>query len=218
MKKILLLVFLVMLVFCGGCNILGWILAPGPYDRKYTPEYKIKDHAKDKVMVVIDRDAGGEFGIKMRSQLRDAIGTLLVARAGVNKKYLEVRSEIDTLKQTNGASLNYSPAQLGAEAGVGLVLYTHVLNYKLYPSGPQGFFIGSLDTATVIIDVEKKKVVWPADGNAKIVRMQVGIENEGKDDTVEKLMTSTAHGIVRYLYPIRHRYFKTSMEKVSYSN
>ncbi len=215
MKKTLLVLVLLLLFFCCGCNIVGWIVAPGPYDRRVTPEFKIKDHAKDMVMVVIDQSAGNDSGIRMRSELRDAIGTLLVARAGVNKKYLVVRSEIDAMKQSNGNYLNYSPIEIAAKAGAGLALYTRILSYKLHPSGPSGYFIGSLDTASVIIDVEQEKVVWPTDEKPKIVRMEVAIESKGKEDTAEKLMTSTAHGIVRYLYPIRHRHFKTSLEKIN---
>lgn len=216
MKKISLFLVLGLLIFCCGCNVIGWIIAPGPYDRKVPAEFEIKNHTDENVMVIVDQIAGSDSGIFMRQKLSDIIGTMLVTRAGVKKKYLFVQSEVETMRKSDGDYLNYSPIKVAVQAGVGLVVYTRILDYKLYPSGPKGYYIGSLDTGSVIIDVEQEKVVWPADGNPRVVRMEVGIESKGKNETLEKLLSSTAHGIVRHLYDIRVLHFKTSLEKVSY--
>ena len=207
-----------MILFCGGCgDLIGWVITPGPYDRKVTAEFKIKDRADEKVMVFVDQVSGSpDIGIEKRAELRDAIGALLVNRAGVKRKYLVIKSEDDVIRSGGGGYLNYSPVKIATEAGAGLVLYTRVLDYKLYESGPKGYYIGSLYTGSVIYDTKQKKVVWPSDGKARVVRMEVGMESKGEDETVEKLITSTAHGIVRHLYNIRYQHFKTSLEKVSY--
>lgn len=218
MRKVLFCFLVFVLLFCSGCgDIIGWIITPGPYDRKIPAEFKIKDRAKEKVMVFVDQIGGSaDIGVHKRAELRDAIGTLLVTRAGVKRKYLVIKSEVDVIRSSSGGYLNYSPIKIAAEAGAGLVLYTRVLDYKLFPSGPKGFYIGSLDTGSVIYDTKLEKIVWPLDGKPKVVRMEVDIESRGEEETIEKLMTSTAHGIVRHLYNIRYQQFKTSLEKVSY--
>jgi len=218
MRKVLFCFLVFVLLFCSGCgDILGWIITPGPYDRKIPAEFKIKDRADEKVMVFVDQVIGsGDIGVQKRAELRDAIGALLVTRAGVKRKYLLIKSEVDMIGNGGGGYLNYSPIKIAAEAGAGLVLYTRILDHKLFQSGPKGFYIGLLDTGSVIYDTKLEKVVWPLDGKPKVVRMEVDIENEGKEETIEKLMTSTAHGIVRNLYNIRYQNFKTSLEKVSY--
>jgi hypothetical protein len=218
MRKVLFCFLVFVLLFCSGCgDIIGWIITPGPYDRKIPAEFKIKDRADEKVMVFVDQVSGsGDIGVQKRAELRDAIGALLVTRAGVKRKYLVIKSEQDMIGNGGGGYLNYSPIKIAADAGAGLLLYTRVLGHKLFPSGPKGFYIGSLDTGSVIYDTKLEKVVWPLDGKPKVVRMEVDIENEGKEETIEKLMTSTAHGIVRNLYNIRYQNFKTSLEKVSY--
>jgi hypothetical protein len=214
MRKFICFLFLVLVLFCGGCDILGWIINDGPYDRKVTAEFKIKDRADEKVMVFVDQAAGSDAGIQLRAELRDAISTFLVDRAGVKRKYLVVESEVDIMRRSGGSYLNYKPTKIALDAGAGLILYTRILDYKLYQSGPKGYYIGSLTTASVIIDSKLEKIVWPADGQAKVVKMEVGIESQGKDETDSKLMTSTAHGIVRHLYNIRYQHFRTSLEKV----
>jgi len=218
MRKVLFCFLVFVLLFCSGCgDIIGWIITPGPYDRKISPDFKIKDRAKEKVMVFVDQVSGsGDIGVQKRAELRDTIGALLVKRAGVKRKYMIIKSEVDMIDSGGAGYLNYSPIKIAAEAGAGLVLYTRVLEHKLFPSGPKGFYIGSLDTGSVIYDTKLERVVWPLDGKPKVVRMEVAIENKGEEETIEKLMTSTAHGIVRHLYNIRYQNFKTSLEKVSY--
>jgi len=214
MRKVFL--FLILFLFCGGCDIVGWIINPGPYDRKVPAEFKIKDRGKEKILVFVDQEGGNDVGISLRSEVRDAICTMLVSRAGVNNKYLVVESESDIISKGRGGYLNYDPLKIASYSGAGLILYTQILDYKLYQSGPKDYYIGSLDTASVIIDTGLKKVVWPADGKPRVVRMEVGIESKGEKETIEKLVTSTAHGIVRYLYNIRYQQFETYLEKVNY--
>ena len=220
MRKVLFCFLVFVLLFCSGCgDIIGLFITPGPYDRKIPAEFKIKDRADEKVMVFVDQVLGTgspDIGVGKRADLRDAIGTLLVTRAVVKGKYMVIKPEKDMIANGGAGYLSYSPIKIAADAGAGLVLYTRVLGYKLFPSGPKGFYIGALDTGSVIYDTKLERVVWPLDGRPKVVRMEVAIENKGEEQTVEKLMTSTAHGIVRHLYNIRYRYFKTSLEKVSY--
>jgi len=214
MRKILYL--LVFALFCGGCDIVSWIITPGPYDRKITAEFKIKDRADEKVMVFVDQIGGGDVGLRVRKDLGDAVSTLLVSRAGVNRKYLVASSELDAIRQ--GGYLNSSPSEvvsMASKAGAGLVLYTRILDHKLSASRMKGYYTGSLDTGSVILDCQTGKVVWPVNGGPKVVRMEVAIESKGREATVEKLLTSTAHGIVRHLYNIRVRHFRTSLEKVT---
>jgi len=207
------LISLVVLLVCAGCNVFGFLASPAPYDRILPAEFKIKDRAKEKVLVVVDQSGGISTGLFASSDLKDAISVMLVKRAGVKNKYLV------NLSAGEGGSvggLGFSPAKAGADAGAGLVLYTRILDYKLYPSGPEGYYIGRLYTGSVVLDSKTEKVVWPIDGRAKIIKMEVGIESRGQQETIDKLITSTAHGISRYLYDIRYPKFKTSLEKVPY--
>ncbi|MBW8016603.1 MAG: hypothetical protein FVQ82_10475 [Planctomycetes bacterium] len=214
MRKVIFFLFFVLL--CGGCDIVGWIVNPGPYDIKVTAEFKIKSRANEKVMVFVDQISGADVGIPMREDIRDAICAFLINRAGVKRKYLVIESEANIIRNYGAGYRNYDAVKIASDLKAGLLLYTRILDYKLYPSAHKGYYTGSLDTASVIYDVSLKKVVWPADGKPRVVRMEVLTESRGEKETIEKLMTSTAHGIVRHLYNIKRPHFKTSLEKVTY--
>ena len=70
----------------------------------------------------------------------------------------------------------------------------------------------------MLIDSASGEVLWPTDGEPKLIRMAVDLETRGRNETQGRLVSATAHGIVRHLYDIRVRYFKTSAEQVQYDS
>ena len=207
------------LVFGGGCNILGWVVNPGPYDRKVTAEFDIKERAADRILVVVDESPGNGGGsVIVRKKLALAVETLLVERAKVDEKYIVSQEDMEFLGNVGSDYHRASPVNIASQLGAGLVLYVKIVNYKLYASGPEDYYVGSLMSRCVLIDSASGEVLWPTDGEPKLIRMAVDLETRGRNETQGRLVSATAHGIVRYLYDIRVRYFKTSAEQVQYDS
>jgi len=219
-NRLLVVLVLLLLLICGiGCDLAGLVVNPGPYDRKVPAEFDIKDNADRKIVVVADQAAGlGGTVVPVRKKLAEGVETLLIERAGVKKKYIVSQKDMEFLGSYGSDFHKSSPVNVASQLGAGLVLYVKIVNYNLYPSGPKDYYVGSLISRSVLIDSQSGEVVWPVDGEPKLLRMAIDLETRGREQTQAKLIAATAHGIVRYLYDIRVRYFKTSAEQVQYDS
>lgn len=216
-KKTIIILISLPFVFCGGCKLAALAVTPGPYDRKVPAEYNIKDRQDDKILVIVEESAGVRAGLVFREELAKAFNARLLGMVKLKRENVIVCKESDYFKKNGKMFSQVSPMQIGRDLGAGMVLYVNVINFELRPSGMEDLFLGSLAVRSMLVDANEKKILWPADGNPRLIRMAIDIETKGAGQVKEKLFSSTAHGVLRYLYDVRVRHFKTSAEQRQYN-
>ncbi len=217
--KIYIFVFLAFLstFYFGGCEIIGFIASPTYHEQKIPAQYKLKDHAKQGILVFVDKAPASGAQAALQADLSDMIGTFLVKKAGVKSKYIVSYQEISQLQAQRKDFARLSPVQVGDILDVGLVLYVLIENYSLYRIADHDYHNGSLFTRSVLFDVSASRVLWPLDGDGKAVKAVVEFENKGRKAALDRLTTTTAHCISRYLYDCSRAVFKTSAEQRDYN-
>jgi len=218
--KIYIFVFLAFLstFYFGGCEILGVIVSPTHHEQKIPAQYRLKDHAKQGILVFVDKAPASVTQAALQADLSDIIDTFLVKKAGVKSKYIISYREISQLKAQKKDFAELSPVQVGQALDVGLVLYVLIENYSLYKIADHDYYNGSLFTRSVLFDVSASKILWPLDGDGRTVKAVVEFENKGRQAALDRLTTTTAHCISRYLYDCSRARFKTSAEQRDYNS
>lgn len=211
-----LLAFLSTLYF-GGCGILGVLASPTQHEKKIPAQFKLKGHAKQGVLVFVDKAPASGAQAALQEELSDMIETFLVKKAGVKSKYVLSYQEISKLKAQRNDFAKLSPVQIGDALEVGLVLYVLIENYSLYKITDHDYYNGSLFTRSVLIDVSDSTVLWPLSGDGRSLKAVVEFGNKGRQAALDRLNTTIAHCISRYLYDCSKARFKTSAEKRDYN-
>jgi hypothetical protein len=146
------------------------------------------------------------------------IDIFLVKKAGIKSKYIVSYQEISQLQARRKDFAELSPVQVGDALDVGLVLYILIENYSLYAIADHDYYNGSLFTRSVLFDVSASEVLWPLDGDGRTVKAVIEFENKGRKAALDRLTTTTAHCISRYLYNCSRAKFKTSAEQRDYNS
>jgi len=213
-KKLLFAVLMLYFAFYfGGCEVVGLIANPTQNERTVPAEYKLKNNSEQGVLVFVDQAPGSRAEANLRSELSEMIDTFLVRKAGVKNKNIISYKEILNLKAKRSDFSGLSITQIGKELGVSLVLYVLIEEYRLFEITERDYHNGFLATRSVLFDVPTGKILWPRGGDGRVVRAIVEFETKGRKVALDRLTTTTAHCISRYLYDCPFGRFKTSGEQ-----
>ena len=204
--------------YFGRCEIVGVLVSPTPHEQKIPAQYKLKDHDEQGILVFVDKAPASGAQDSIQEDLSDMIDTFLVKKAGVKSKYIVSYREIAQLQAQKKDFAELSPVQVGDALDVGLVLYVLIENYSLYKIPDHDYYNGSLFTRSVLFDVSASEVLWPLDGDGKAIKAVIEFENKGREAALDRLTTTTAHCVSRYLYDCSKARFKTSAERRDYNS
>jgi len=204
MNKVLVLSMVVLVVVscvgCGAGKFLG-ALASTPYsEQKIDPEYKLKDRAGEKVLVYVDSGGGSRAGPDVTAQMSDTIELFLVKKVRVKEEDVLSYRDLGSFQSTKGDLRKFTPSEIGTELGAGLVLYVYISDFSLYELTGPGYYYGSLALRGILFDSASGEVLWPESESGRAVRSVVEAESKGRERAVTRLITATAHGIVRNFY------------------
>lgn len=204
--------------YFGGCEVIGVLASPTHHEKKIPAQYKLKKRAKERILVFVDKAPASGAKASVQQNLSDMIDTFLVKKVGINSKYVISYKEISKFKAENKDFAKLSPVQVGDALDVGLVLYVLIENYNLHKIADHDYYNGFLFTRSVLFDVSTPGVLWPLDGDGEAVKAVVEFENKGREAALDRLTTTIAHCISRYLYDCPKSRFKTSAEKRDYNS
>ena len=184
-------------VCSGGCNIIGFIGSPTAYEKKVPAEYELH-RTESRILVFIDQARSSSVGFHVRGALDAAVIGYLADKVRVDKN--NIIASVGYTPSRVQAYAGLSPAQIGRKAGADLVLYIRIDKYELEQMDRRGYFSGRLVTRSVLVDVDSAKVLWPASQEARLNRIKVELEIDGREAASNRLMSGAAHCITRYFY------------------
>ena len=194
----------------GGCNIVGFLASPAPYDRKVSAEFDLSSRMQEGIVVIVDQPRGSRARVGFDLKLEETIKEYLAQKAGIKRKYL---IEYDKSLLSAGGGVNrLSPLEIASAGGAGLVLYVRIEDYGLYEIGPKDYYKGSLVTRSVLLEAGSGDILWPESGDGRVVRTMVEVETNGAEMVLTRLRSATSHCISRSLYDCRKTHYRTSDE------
>lgn len=206
---------IVAIMYCGGCNVAGFIANPTSHEKKVPAEYNLRG-SDQKIMVYVDEGRATRAGFNFRAQLDDMIRIYLAKRVGLKKDLFVQYGDYLPSRESAIADDQASPAQIGAKAGADIVLYVRIEKFVINQMDEQGYFNGSLATRSLLIRTSDDQVLWPLDKGGKIVRVNVPFEKDGSEKTLDILARSMAHCITRYLYNCPGDEYRSGYEQTEY--
>ena len=217
MNRAAVLFILTALGLCSGCQIIGILFTPTPFEKKIPAEYEFSRKAEDGVLVLVQQPAWLNVQTDLRPGLTDAVNILLRKKAKVNKKAIIDYDRLVEFRRSHSDFSSLTPRQVGDALGVKTVLVIIIENYVLSDLPIDGYYEGlqkgELDVRSYLLDVAGGEVLWPTDSESKLVRLQLEAERGGKEACAARLSRAAAHCIVRYFYDCRKDKFRTWGER-----
>jgi hypothetical protein len=202
-----------LVVWSGGCNVIGFIASPTAYEKKVPAEYELH-RTESRILVFVDQARSSSVGFHVRGALDAAVIGYLADKVRVDKN--NIIAPVGYTSSRVQAYAGLSPAQIGQKAGADLVLYIRIDKYELEQMDRRGYFNGSMVTRSVLVDVDSAKVLWPASQEARLNRIKVELETGGREAALNRLMSGSAHCITRYFYNCPGPRFRWGDEQKEY--
>lgn len=202
-------VMAVFLSMLSGCNIIGFLMSPGAFEKKTVPAYDLKAQQDRKVMIWIEcpRSAGADFDLQ---QTMAAVFEQTLIEKGEFEPESIILPPVDN-SDTGRLDLMKTARSLGA----GYVLLVHVDLYSIDSLRVRNYYSGEIVTRAVLQNTDLGDRVWPSQPQGKMVHIAVEIEADGRDALVNRLTSAAAHCTLRNLYPCDKLKFKHPDERIS---
>jgi len=206
-RKSLIIVVLLALIVNSGCDVFGFLANSGPFEEKIQPQYDLRKQQDRKILLWVECSRSSGVDYDVQEKLMATCQVYLTKEVKINPENIILQqptSENETL---------LDPVKVAQGLGAGYVLLIQVEDYGLGPIGTQTCYSGEMVTRTVLMDTDLSMAVWPKDPVGKVVHIDVDMETKGRDAALSRLVSSTAHCILRYLHPCEKLKFKTLDEK-----
>lgn len=199
-SKIFVLILGVAAVAASGCN-------PGLYG-KIPPAYDLVENQDKKILIMIESPRYVAADVDAPEKLAAAVQNKLI-KAKVKPQ------NVILPKDASPASV-LSPMQAGQQAGAGLVLFVRIEDYELLPISVRDFYSARMLTRAVLISAEDNAQLWPTDGRqGKLHDIVIEMGKGGREAVLTQMTESTAHCILRNLYPIEKLHYRNSDERIA---
>lgn len=205
-SKAALMMLLGGLLVLAGCNVFGFLTQPGPFEEKVPPQYDLVGQQDRKILLLIEcpRSSGVDYDVKQK--LMHSFDKYLRSQMKIQPENL-----VFAPPQT-GLTLTQDPVKMARELQAGYVLLIQVDKYELAPLSPAKYFAGQIISQAVLMDTELDMAVWPKGSGGKIIHVGVDLETESREMALTRLTSTTAHCVLRYLYPCKKIGFKSADE------
>ena len=213
--RITVIACLVMALFCGGCNVMGFIAAPSAYERKVPAEYDLRERQDEKILVFVDGTKGGNSSLDFRMDLSEGIVNDLVKKVRISKENLIGYDEIEPLRQSRQDFDTLLPGNVGNVLDAGLVLYLQIVDYGLYGKSQERYYTGTFVSRCVVIESATGKILWPDDRKGRYVRARVELDID-RESVNERLITAASHITTRCFYNVPWPKYESSDEPLEY--
>jgi hypothetical protein len=196
-KLTLYVVFMVQIVLCQGCNVLGFLASPGPFEQKLPPQCEIKKVTSGKILVWVEALPGSGASAEVTEKLHQALKTRLTKKAGISKKDLLTMDPLFT----SAYNPSQKPEEIGRKAGAGSVLYVRLEEYDIVSLHSNTIFSGQMKARAFLIRSENGEVVCPEDPAGILADVGTETTAKGREEVLQVIADAAAHCIVRSFYP-----------------
>jgi hypothetical protein len=221
MKKSVLFIALVALVFQSGCPYAGLISVigtPTEHEKKIPAEYDLGkgfEKATVRILVLVDQPGWLQTELNLRYYLTNIIGKTLVRRIKIQPENIVSYKQLSQYRSEQEDFCFLSATEIGKAVGVDLVLLVTIEDYSLREMARTGYLRGYLHTENVLFDVSSGEKLWPKSERSKSVKVGFGAGKEGKEIGAARLAAASAHCTVRYLFNCPKTKFKIAEERGS---
>ena len=188
----------------GGCASTGIY-------HNVPPAYDLPANQDKKVLIWIETPRSAAADPDAPEKLAQALRNYLIAKANIKPDNVLVAHEIGNVT----ADMLITPETAALQAGAGLALFVRIEEYELLPMNIRNYHSGRLLTRTILLDAQTAQPLWPSDTLGKQHDIVVELGQGNRNEILSRLNNSTAHCIVRHLYPIKKIYYKNSDERIS---
>jgi len=206
---------LVAAVFCGGCNIMGFLAAPSAHERRIPAEYDLRKRQDEKILVLIDESKGGDSSLNFLIDLNEGIVHCLEKKVRISQENLIGYEEIASLRQLRKDFDSLLPAQIGQALGAGLVLYLQIVDYSLYGKSQERYYNGNLVSRCVLVESATGKILWPDNRKVRYIRARVELDVD-REKVNQRLIRATSHITTRNFYNVPWPKYESSDEQAEY--
>jgi hypothetical protein len=205
----MLAISLLCLLATSGCVALGFLLSPGPFEKKTTPIYDLKAQQDRKVLIWIEcpRSSGVDYDVAEKLAL--AFQLTLIEKGGLESENVILNPATDS------GNLSLDLMEIARSKNAGYLLLVQVDEYSTDFLRVRDYYSGEIITRSVLQDTDLGSRVWPRYPEGKMVQISVEMETGGRDALVSRLASAAAHCTLRYLYPCDKLKFKHSDERIS---
>jgi hypothetical protein len=194
----------------SGCSTgLGFLLSPGPFESKTTPDYNLKAQQDRKILLWVECPQSIQADYGFSEKLALAFQFYMTEKGRFKAENVILNPPLST------GGVLVDPQQIARSQGAGYVLLIYVDIYELESLGVRNYFSGRLITRAVLLDTDLGTAVWPPQPEGKMIDLAVEMGTEGRQALMSRLTTGAAHCTLRYLYPCDKLKFKNSDERVS---
>jgi hypothetical protein len=210
------LVCAVIPVLClqAGCDpgIVAVLGTPTSAESTIPAEYDLTQQKDKKILVLVDQPSYLSAHANLRYFLTDTTNKLLQQRAKIQPEFL---IDYDKLAEFRSSTPDFSlltPEKVGSALGADLVLLIVINDCRLSAMDETKYINGGLDAEAQLIDASSGEKLWPAQEQAKAIKVGFESERRGPDAAAVRLAVAAAHCATRYLYNCPKNQFKISDE------
>jgi hypothetical protein len=193
----------------SGCVALSFLLSQGPFEQGVPPAYDLREQQERKVMVWVECPRSANADYDLQEKLATAFQLYMVGKAGFEPENIILSSIADS------DSLLLDPKKVARSQGAGYLLLVQVDKYETDFLQIRNYFAGEMISRAVLFDVDSDQALWPSQPEGKMIHVAFEMETKGRDALVSKLTSTTAHCVLRNLYPCEKLKYKTAGERIS---
>lgn len=201
-------VILCAFIVIPGCTIFGILGTPTSHERVIEPEYDLQKQQDRKILFWLEcpRSSGVDYDVQKK--LIYSFKLYLTEKAGILPENVIWDS-------SDSHGFSQDPVKIAQSLGAGYILMVQVTEYEMIRLNVRDYYAGQMLSQAVLMDADLGMAVWPRNTATKIVHVGVDLETKGRENAVSRLVSSTVHCTLRYLYPCKKLDFKTADEKIS---
>jgi hypothetical protein len=187
----------VQVLLCQGCNVLGFLANPGPFEQNREPAYDLKKVSSQKILVWVEALPVSGASSEVTAMLHKSICARLIKNVGISEKYLITQDPLIT----SSYKPSQKPEEIGRQAGAGIVLYVRLEEFDVINLHSNTIYSGQMKARAFLIRSENGEILCPQQ-NPKGIVADVATEmaTKGREEMVLLISDSAAHCIVRYFY------------------
>ncbi len=206
------ILFMLQLLLCQGCNIIGFLANPGAKDVKYPAQYDLKAAAKDKkILVWVDSADSSGSTMELQNQITSAVSTRLKKYAGIKQdQMMNVPASASELAKQDMSS----PSARGRSAGTDFVLYVNIRQVDIIQLHSNKYYSGQLLCQAALIQSQDAATLWPQDAANGEIEVFSELEIKGREKLLTRLSDAISHCIVRNFYACPKSEYRVNEERV----
>lgn len=213
MRKLKLFLTLLVILFCGGCRIIGVLGIPTRHEQRIPAEYDLSRAKDKKVLVLVEQPTWLGAEVNLRYQITNAVIANLMSDIRFRQEQFVSYDELLNYRQRKANFSLLSPVEIGEALNADIVLHVMLGRYEVTKLADSKYYNGLLDLRAVLYDVASAKKLWPSEDKSKVVKVGLDAESRGSEVVNGRLVKASSHCIVRYLYNCPKDRFKIAGDR-----